>query len=371
MKKLIINRKDMKNNLKILRKILNSAGKDDSGNNTEIIGVVKGNGMGLGLIDYSKFLVNNGINFLAVANTDEAIKIREAGIAEKILNMTPTSNKKELELLLKNDIIITVSSLSQIEIIEKICEEEELKAKAHVKIDTGFGRYGFMYDNFENIIEVFKMCNKIEICGTYTHFARPLDEKFTNVQFERFLECIKIIKKENYNPGILHCSESTAMLKYNYMNLNAVRIGSFIQGRTLVPIQNLKKIGQFITKIEEIKTVPKGYNISYGNMYRTKRETKIAVIPVGYMDGLNMRKARDIFSFKENFKSVGIEIKKFFKDNRLKVTINNKKYDIIGRIGMYHAVIDITGSDNIKIEDEVIVPIEPLQVNSMIRREYI
>ena len=106
-------------------------------------------------------------------------------------------------------------------------------------------------------------------------------------------------------------------------------------------------------------------------MYRTKRETKIAVIPVGYMDGLNMRKARDIFSFKENFKSVGIEIKKFFKDNRLKVTINNKKYDIIGRIGMYHAVIDITGSDNIKIEDEVIVPIEPLQVNSMIRREYI
>lgn len=154
------------------------------------------------------------------------------------------------------------------------------------------------------------------------------------------------------------------------MNLNAVRIGSLIQGRTLIDVPNLVKIGQFKSSIQEIKTVPKGYNISYGNMYKTKRETKIAIVPVGNMDGLNMKKARDIFSFKENFLSVGIEVKKFFKDNSLKVLINGKKYNIIGRIGMYHAVIDITGSD-VSLEDEVILDIPPMQVNQMIRREYI
>lgn len=105
-------------------------------------------------------------------------------------------------------------------------------------------------------------------------------------------------------------------------------------------------------------------------MYKTKRETKIAIVPVGYIDGLNIRKDRDIFSFKENFKSVGIEIKKFFKDNNIKVTINNKKYNVIGRIGMYHAVIDITESDDITLNSKVIFDIQPMMTNSMIRREY-
>lgn len=84
-----------------------------------------------------------------------------------------------------------------------------------------------------------------------------------------------------------------------------------------------------------------------------------------------MRKDRDIFSLKENFLSCGIEFKKFFKDNRIKVMINQKKYNIIGRIGMYHCIIDISESDDITVGTEVILEIPPIQVNSMIRREYV
>ena len=368
MKKLVINRKDLKNNLKIIRKMLNSDGKDDYGNNVKIIAVVKGNGMGLGLVEYSKFLINNGINMLAVANIEEAVLLRSAGIKEEILMLTPISKEKEIQKLIENNIILTVSSLEQIGKIEKIAENE---VNVHIKIDTGFGRYGFLYSEINDILEAFKMCDKTKIVGTYTHFARPMDEKFTQKQFDRFLNVISFLKKEGQAPGMLHCSESTAFLKYKMMNLNAVRLGSVIQGRTLVKVQDLARIGTFKSSIQEIKTVPKGYNISYGNMYKTKKETKIAVIPVGYMDGLNMRKDRDIFSFKENFLSVGIEIKKFFKDNNIKVIINNRKYNIIGRIGMYHCVVDITGSDNISVDDEVILDIQPMQTNSMIRREYL
>lgn len=138
----------------------------------------------------------------------------------------------------------------------------------------------------------------------------------------------------------------------------------------MIKVDGLQKVGQVKASIQEIKTVPKGYNISYGNMFRTKRETKIAVIPVGSSDGFNMRKDRDIFSFVENVKSVGIEIKKFFKDNRLKVSINDKKYNIIGRIGMYHAVVDITEAEDVGLASEVILDIPPMNLNSMIRREY-
>ena len=368
MKKLIINRKDLKNNLKIIRKMVDSSGKDDDRNNVKIIAVVKGNGMGLGLVQFSKFLVNNGIEILAVANIEEAIELRQAGIKEEILMLTPMSMEKELKKLIDNQITLTVSSLEQIEKIEKIAKND---VKVHIKIDTGFGRYGFLYNNLEKILQAFKMCDKTKVVGTYTHFSKPIDEKSTIKQFNRFLEVIAYIKKEGQNPGMLHCSESTAFLKYRMMNLNAVRLGSILQGRTLITVPNLLKIGVFKSSIQEIKCIPKGYNISYGNMYKTKKQTKIAVIPVGYIDGFNVRKDRDVFSFKENVLSVGIEIKKFFNNNNLKVTINGKKYNVLGRVGMYHCAIDITNSDDISVDDEVILDIPPMFTNSMIRREYL
>lgn len=136
-------------------------------------------------------------------------------------------------------------------------------------------------------------------------------------------------------------------------------------------VKNLgfKPVGVFKTNIAEIKTVPKGYNISYTNTYKTKRETKIAVLPVGYRDGLLVKKGRDSFSFIDNIVAVLMEVKKIFKDNSLKVKINGKEYKIIGRIGMYHSIVDVTGAD-VKVGDEVLIDLEPLDVSDNIKREY-
>ena len=301
MKRLVIKRKDLKNNLKIVRKIINSEGRDDRGDHPKIIAVVKGNGMGLDLVQYAKFLNGQGIDFFAVADSNEAFSLREAGIDDEILLMTPPISEKEIRKLMEQRITITISSIEQIRLVEKIANEEKKEIKGHIKIDTGFGRYGFLYYDKEIICQAFSECKKIKITGMYTHFSKPMDEKNTTKQFERFLEVVQFLKKDGQDPGMLHCAASTATIKYPMMHLNAVRIGSLIQGRTLIKIENLIKIGEFKSNIQEIKTVPKGYNISYGGMYRKKKETKIGIIPVGYMDGLNMRKDRDIFSLKENF----------------------------------------------------------------------
>lgn len=114
----------------------------------------------------------------------------------------------------------------------------------------------------------------------FTHFSKPTDEKITRNQFNEFKKVFEYIKDNGYSTGILHCCASTAFLKYPDMWLDSVRIGSAIQGRTLVNVPNLKKIGIFKSNITEIKNLPKGYNISYGNTYKTKKETKIAVIPI-------------------------------------------------------------------------------------------
>lgn len=366
MKKVVINKKDLKNNLQEIINYSNSI--DDDNNIVKIIAVVKSNGMGLGLVEYSKFLIENGIDILAVATIDEAIKLRKAKIDKDILMLSPVISKEEINLLIDNKIILTLDTIDQIKLCEQIAIDK--KIQAHIKIDTGFGRYGFLYSNKPEIIEAMKLCKNIEITGMYTHFSKAIDKKWTQIQFDRFIDVIEIVKKNGLNPGLLHCCNSTAFMLYKHMHLNAVRLGSIIQGRTLVNRIMLKKIGIFKSNIVEIKTVPKGYNISYGRNYKTKKETQIAIVPVGYIDGLNYKKARDSFKISENIISVLIEVKKLFKDNSLKVKINENEFKIIGRLGMYHAIIDITGFD-IKPGDEVILDIHPLNANSDIRREYI
>lgn len=366
MKKVVINKKDLQNNLQIARNEL--TGKDDNGNKVKLIAVVKGNGMGLDIVEYSKFLVKNGIDCLAVATVDEALKLRESGITVEILMLSPVIIKSEMKSLIDNNITLTFGSIQEIELCEEIMGEKEVKA--HIKIDTGFGRYGFLYTEKDKIIEAMKKARKIKIVGMFTHFSKAMDRKWTMEQFDRFLDVIAIVRKNGLNPGLLHCCNSTAFLLYKNMHLNAVRIGSFLQGRVLVRRNGLKKVGIFKSSVVEIKTVPKGYNISYGKNFKTKKETRIAVVPVGYMDGLNHKKARDSFKFTENVTSVLMEIKKVFKDNSIKVKISDKEYKIIGRLGMCHAIIDITSSD-VNVGDEVILDINPLDANSNIRREYI
>ena len=376
MKVLEISKDNLRHNIKLIKNKVEKESPD-----VKIYAVVKANGVGLGLIEYTKFLIENAIKSFAVARIEEAINLRQADIKEEILMLTPSIEKNELKMLIQNDITLTIGSLDEIkilkEVVEKLKEEtnkktELKKVKVHIKVDTGFGRYGFLYSDFVSILSAFKSIDEnIEIEGLYTHFSETKDEKWTNLQYNRFLEVIEFLKKNGYVPKYLHCCASSAFMKYPKMRLNAVRLGSVFQGRTLMKNTGLIKIGKFKTSIIEIKSLPAGYNISYGKTYKTKRETKVAVIPVGYKDGLNQANKRDNFKFSNNIIAVLMEIKKIFKDNRLEAKINGKTYKIIGRLGMYHSIIDITGSENIKINDIVNLDITPLQTNDEIRREYV
>lgn len=154
--------------------------------------------------------------------------------------------------------------------------------------------------------------------------------------------------------------------------MNGARIGSAFLGRILVPNSiGLKKIGVLKSNISEIKTLPKGYNIGYSNVFKTKRETRVAIIPVGYYDGFNVKNSHDDNRFIDKLRYVYNDVKDFAKDKKLRVTIQDKKYIVMGKIGMYHIAIDITDNKEIKINDEVYLDVNPLYVDSGLRRLYI
>lgn len=371
MNTLVINKENLRHNINKIKEYAKKSGQDDAGKDVKIIAVVKGNGYGMGIVEYTKFLIDNGISMFAVSTMEEALKLRKEGIKEEILMLSSTAIEDDVRTLVKNKIILTIGSKEDIIIAEKIGKEENQTIRVHLKIDTGFGRYGFVYSKRDEMVEALKNIQNVKIEGTYTHFSISFfDEKYTKLQFKRFIDVIEVLKMNKIETGMLHVCNSSAFVKYREMHLNAVRIGSAFLGR--LSFENnvgLKKIGYLESAVSEIKDLPKGFNVGYSNTYKTKTETKIAVIPCGYMDGINIINNRDMFRTIDKLRYIVRDIKDFFKKQKIYIKIKDKNYEIIGRIGTYHIICNISNSD-IKIGNKVIINVNPKFVDSSIRREY-
>ena len=332
MKQLVVNKEDLKHNINRIKDYTKKISNDD---NYTIIAVVKGNGYGLGLNEYSEVLVENGIKYLAVATFEEAIELRKKQKDVNILMMSPLYNKQELEETVKNNITIAIDSKENAEAVNELAHKG-YNIKVHLKIDTGFGRYGFIYDDYENILNTVQSLKpNVEIEGIFTHCsdAYRKNNKHTLEQFKRFTDVIEKLEANNIKIKLKHICNSPAILNYPEMHLTAARIGSAFAGRVCSENNiGLKKIGELEINIAEVKDIPKGFNISYLNSYKTKDKTRIAIIPIGYLEGYNVTQKTDMFRIVDKLRRALHELKSIFKKQKITVVINEKRYNVIGTI---------------------------------------
>ena len=278
--------------------------------------------------------------------------------------------KEDVQSLIENNITLTIGSVESAKIANEVANEKNIKIKAHLKIDTGFGRYGFVYTKKDDILKTIKQNSNIEFEGIFTHLSIAFyDDKITKEQFEKFMNVVKFLEENNIKFKLKHACNSSAFVKFPEMHLDAVRVGSAFVGRLSVENKiGVKKIGTLESKVTEVRTLPANFNIGYSNIYLTKKETKVAIIPVGHSDGFNVSSNRDMFRKVDKLRYILNDIKGFFKEQYLKVNINNKNYKLAGRLGMYHSTVIV--DNNVKVGDKAVYEVNPIYIDPRIRREY-
>ena len=331
-----------------------------------LIAVVKGNGYGFGIKEFSKVLLENGIDTFAVTEVDDIEELRGVVNNSDILVMRSTGIENEAKIIAENNCIATIGSLNSANVMNKVSLELGVKTRCYLKIDTGMGRYGFMPSQVEEAIKCYDFEN-LEFIGAYTHFSSAFtNTQLTKVQLELFKDTMAQIEKAGKNIGILHCANSPALLNVDDVCLDRVRIGSAFTGRVITKNKTkLNRIGSLEADVIEVKTVPTGYSIGYNGKYKTKRETKIAIVPIGHYDGFGLIKDNEI----ADLHSVLSQLKKYLNRKQMYVKINDRMYSVIGEIGLSHTAVDITDSD-VKVGDIATVDISPLMVNPRIPRIY-
>ena len=306
---------------------------------TLVTAVVKANAYGHGSIEASKIFLENGADRLAVATLSEGVELRRAGIKAPILilGFIPESQN---HIAIENDIIETIFNYESAEAISDTAKKMNKVAKIHIKIDSGMGRIGFRPENksIEEIVKISKLPN-IMIEGMFTHFAKAdeTDKSFTRKQFERYKWVVEELKKRGITIPVKHISNSAAIIDMPEYNLDMVRGGIIIYGLYPSDEVDKKKISlkpamTLKAKISNLKIVPKETGISYGQIFVTDKESKIATIPIGYADGFTR-----------------------MLTSKAEVLVGGKRAPIVGKICMDQCMVDVTDVEDVKIGDEVIL----------------
>lgn len=361
MKTFVINKGDLTDNIHIVQKMAGNA---------KIIAVLKGGGYGLGLLEFAHVLQENGIDFFAVSEPEEAVALRSTGVAGNILLLSATAIEEEIDMCVQNEIILSAGSEEAYRKISASAEKIGKTARVHLKIDTGFGRFGFLYTDIEKAADAVKRYANVRTEGVYSHFSFSFSGNRADVQpqFDRFVHCVSYLEKNGIGGLMAHICSSCAFLQYQDMHLDAVRIGSAFLGR--LPLEKnygLKKIGVVCSRAAEVKWLPKGHFVGYANTYRTKKSTKIAVIPVGFGDGYGLEKKNSAVHFKDVLRNAYHWI--FPENRKLSVRINGEAYPVIGRISMHNVILDVTDS-TVQAGDAVYMDVNPILVNKAIPRIY-
>jgi len=310
--------------------------------NCQFMAVVKADGYGHDAKLVSDYAIKGGASQLGVATLKEGIKLRSLGVKKPILILGNLYTKRDLIISFKNDLMPTISSIRECLICNNIGKHFGLKFSLHLKVDTGMSRLGFESNKFVQQFEKIKSFENISIEGIYSHLSSADEDKaldsqsITQLQRLKFNELLKQINIDRNNEIKIHLANSAGMLLNKDFHFDMVRVGLSMYGYCpLAKIDKnlLLKPALFLkAKVAFIRIIDQGVSVSYGGKFVSTRKTKLAVLSIGYADGV----PRNL-------------------SGKIKVIYKNKLYPQVGSITMDQMMVDITGSNEIRIGSTMIL----------------
>nr|MBF0221476.1 alanine racemase [Desulfobulbaceae bacterium] len=304
-----------------------------------LLAMVKSDAYGHGLVHSAKALSETGANAFGIAEVDEGVALREAGIQGDIFVFLGSYCFAEL---IEYGLTPVVFDLNNIRALSAYAEKRNTTVAVHLKIDTGMGRLGVMPDEISLYIDEITKLPGVSLAGVLSHFpmADQPDSPTTmnqNVLFDQ--ECDNLNSKGAFLPkGTYHIANSAALLNFPETRHQMVRPGISLYGcypsvdPALRNVVSLKPVMSFATKIVQLKTVPADYGVSYGHLSRTARPSRLAILPVGYADGY--------------LRSL---------TGKASVIVRGQRAPVCGRVCMNATVVDVTDISAAEVGDEVVL----------------
>ncbi len=310
--------------------------KDIIGDAVALMAVVKADAYGHGAVAVARTAMLNGAEYLAVSSMNEALELRDAGIEAPILVMsyTPTYFVRQA---IRLDVTLTLYDLDLARAYERIARDTGEKLRIHAKVDTGMGRLGVLPEDAMPFFRHLAVMHHLEVEGLYTHFSMAADDPdYTAEQVKILKGVIKPLRAGGFNFKYIHAANSAATLASKANHFEMVRVGLALYG--LSPSENVpvppefRPVMSWKTVIAQVKTLPPGHPVGYGNTYRTRGEERIAIVPVGYADG-----------FRHSPEHWG------------KVLVHGQFVPVVGRVSMEKTAINVTDLSDVAIGDEVVL----------------
>jgi alanine racemase len=311
--------------------------KEKVGPQVKILSMVKANAYGHGAVDVAKNLAAEGSDMFGVATLEEAVELRQAKIRQPIIVLAG-AYLEQLDQFLEYTLTAVVHETENLKQLEAAVRKRKTTLNIHVKIDTGMGRIGLLPVEIDSWLPELKKLTALKIEGVFSHFshAESVTGDYTQKQLEIFKTVLKRQRSEGINPPLAHLANSAATITLPSAYFDMVRPGIVLYGIYPSPSManqiSLKPVLVWKTRILQLKKVPPGSSISYGETFITQRESLIATLPIGYADGYSR-----------------------LLSNRGAVLVRGKRAPVAGRVCMDLTTIDVTDIDEVQQGDEVIL----------------
>lgn len=326
----VINLDNIRHNISAMKSLVDKDKK--------MLAVIKADAYGHGAVEVAEAL-DDIVDFYAVAFIDEALELRRAGIDKPILILGYT-DPVDYELLLKYDVRPAMYETDDAQKLSDLAVSMGIKAKVHIKVDTGMGRIGFSCDDtgVEKIAEISNMPG-IEVEGIFTHYAKAdeIDKTAANGQLEKFRWINGQLVGLGIHIPVRHISNSAGIMEMDNSDFDMVRSGIVTYG--LYPseevdksIVELRPAMSLMSKVIFVKDVKAGTGIGYGWSYIADHDIRVATVSAGYADGYPRAQS-----------------------NKGRVIIHGEYAPIIGRVCMDQFMVDVSHIDGVQVRDDVIL----------------